>query len=210
MSWLAGWPAFAGLVAGQGRAGWSGGQNPAAVAAGQALAEEVTQVQRGGAAFEPGVVAGYAAIAELEPASAPGGDLGDGPLDAGPVRAVVLAQPRPRRRGRRGAGRRAGCDPLRSAQSGCIGVTADLVIGDDDDQVDVAPVVRVSAADETTKPTAPMPGSASSCPITGRTHASRIARRRGAAGAFGTPLMAPSLALGIAPSGHRLPVLPAR
>ncbi len=34
------------------------------------------------------------AVAELEAASPPGGDLGDGPLDAGPVRHVVLAQPR--------------------------------------------------------------------------------------------------------------------
>jgi hypothetical protein len=37
------------------------------------------------------VVASQAAVAELEPASAPGGDLGDGPLDVGPVRAVVPA-----------------------------------------------------------------------------------------------------------------------
>ena len=51
------------------------------------------------------------------------------------------------------------------------------------------------------KPAALMSGSASSCPITGRSHASRIARRRGAAGAFGTPLMAPSLAL---PAGSEI------
>jgi len=36
-------------------AGRSGGQDPGVVAAGQALAEEVSQVQRGGAALEPGV-----------------------------------------------------------------------------------------------------------------------------------------------------------
>ena len=40
-------------------------------------------------------------------------------------------------------------DPLRFAQPGRIGITADLIIGDDDDQVDVAPVVRVSATDGT-------------------------------------------------------------
>src|SRR4029077_5159668 len=80
------------LVAGQGPAGWSGGQDPAAVATSQALSEEVTQVQHGGAALEPGVVLGHAAVAELEPASAEGGDLGDGTLDVGPGRHVVLAQ----------------------------------------------------------------------------------------------------------------------
>jgi hypothetical protein len=60
--------------------------------AGQAVAEQVAQVQCGGAALEPGVVLGHAAVAELEPASPPGGDLGDGTLDVGPVCAVVLAQ----------------------------------------------------------------------------------------------------------------------
>ena len=39
------------------------------------------------------VVLGRPAVAELEPASAPGGDLGDGPLDVRPVRHVVLAKP---------------------------------------------------------------------------------------------------------------------
>ncbi len=56
-------------------------------------AEDV-QVRRGGVSFEPGVVPGHSALAELEPASPPGGDLGDGPLDVGPVRHVVLAQSR--------------------------------------------------------------------------------------------------------------------
>ena len=55
------------------------------------------------------------------------------------------------------------------------------------------------------KPAALMSGSASSCSITGRSHASRIARRRGAAGALGTPFMAPSLAPGIVASEPGLP-----
>ena len=83
----------AGCRRGQGLAAWSGGQDPGAVAAGQAAAEQVAQVQRGGAALEPGVVPGHSAVAELEPASPPGGDLGDGALDVGPVCHVVLAQP---------------------------------------------------------------------------------------------------------------------
>src|SRR5208282_6062356 len=58
-----------------------------------ARAEQVAQVQRGGAALEPGVVPGGAAVAELEAASPPGGDLGDGAFDVGPVLHVVLAQP---------------------------------------------------------------------------------------------------------------------
>ena len=51
--------------------------------------------------------------------------------------------------GRVVTGVEAECDPSRPAPPGRIGVTVDLVIGDDDDQVDVAPVVRVSAADGT-------------------------------------------------------------
>src|SRR5438876_5512406 len=87
---LARWPGRQPLHAGRGsraagRAfarGWSSGRvRPAGqVARTQApsrqprpLAEEVAQVQRGGAAFEPGAVLGHAAIAELEPASPPGG-----------------------------------------------------------------------------------------------------------------------------------------
>ena len=83
-------------VAGRGGlapAAWSGGQNPGSGAAGQAVAEQVAQVQRGGAAFEPGVVRGYAAVAEFDPASSPGRDLGDGAFDVGPVCRVVLAEP---------------------------------------------------------------------------------------------------------------------
>src|SRR6266702_3028394 len=80
--WL---PGRAGLAA------WSGGQRPGAVVAGQALADQVAQVQRGGAALEPGVVPAGPAVAELEPAAPPGGDLGDGPLDVGPVSHVILA-----------------------------------------------------------------------------------------------------------------------
>ncbi len=76
-----------------GPAGCSGDQDPGAVAAGQALADQVAQVDRGGAAFELGVVAGRPAVAELEAASPPGGDLGDAAFDVGPVPGVVLAQP---------------------------------------------------------------------------------------------------------------------
>src|SRR6266849_7055507 len=82
--WL---PGRAGLAA------WSGGQRPGAVTAGQALADQVAQVQRGGAALEPGVVPGRPAVAELEPASPPGGHLGDGTFHVRAVRPVVLAQP---------------------------------------------------------------------------------------------------------------------
>ena len=39
------------------------------------------------------MVPGHSAVAELEPAYAPGGDLGDGPLDVGSVCLVLLAQP---------------------------------------------------------------------------------------------------------------------
>src|SRR5260370_5147770 len=56
-----------------GLAAWSGGQRPGAVAAGQPPPHPVAHVQRGGAALEPGVGFGGAAVAELEPASPPGG-----------------------------------------------------------------------------------------------------------------------------------------
>ena len=39
------------------------------------------------------MVRGCSAVAELEAASSPGGDLGDDPLDVRPARAIVLAQP---------------------------------------------------------------------------------------------------------------------
>src|SRR2546423_13757712 len=71
---------------------WPGGQDLGAVAAAQAAAGQVTQVHRGGPALEPGVVPGQSVVAELGPASPPGGDLGDGALDVGPVCHVVLAQ----------------------------------------------------------------------------------------------------------------------
>src|SRR5205823_1388535 len=84
-----GWPAvLAWLTA------WSGDQHPGPIPAGQAPADQVAQVHGGGAAFEPGVVPGGAAVAELEPASPPGGGLGDGAFHVGPVLAVVLAQGR--------------------------------------------------------------------------------------------------------------------
>src|SRR5450432_1190591 len=60
---------------------------------GPAPAGQVAQVQRGGAALEPCVVLCGAAVAELEPASPPGGDLGDGAFHVGPAGHVVLAQP---------------------------------------------------------------------------------------------------------------------
>jgi len=68
------------------------GERPCPVAAGQAMVDEVAQVEGGGAVLEPGVVAGGAEVAELEAAPAAGGELGDGPLDVGPVVPVVLAQ----------------------------------------------------------------------------------------------------------------------
>ncbi len=45
--------------------GWSG-QYPCPVLAGQATADEVAQVEGGGAVLEPGVVPGGAEVAELE------------------------------------------------------------------------------------------------------------------------------------------------
>ena len=89
---FAGWPA---LLAGSGLPGCSGGgQCPGAVLAGQAAADEGAQVDRGGAAFEPGVVAGRSAVAQLDPPAAAGGDLGDRAFHVGPVPLVVLAQAR--------------------------------------------------------------------------------------------------------------------
>src|ERR1035438_3191697 len=76
-----------------GLAAWSGGQRPGAVAAGQALPDQVTEGERSGAALEPGVVPGRPAVAELEPPSPPGGHLGDGAFDVRAVCPVVLAQP---------------------------------------------------------------------------------------------------------------------
>jgi len=50
---------------------------------GSAAADELAQVDRGGAPLESGVVTGHAAVAELEAAAAEGADLGDDPLDRG-------------------------------------------------------------------------------------------------------------------------------
>ena len=74
--------------------GWSGGEDPGPVDAGEPAPEQDAQVERGGAALEPGVVLGGAAVAQLDPPSAAGGDLGDGALDVRSVLAVVLAQVR--------------------------------------------------------------------------------------------------------------------
>ena len=81
----------AGVAAGRFAAGSWSGQYPDAVSADNAPADEVTQVQGGGPAFEPGVVPGGAAVAELETPAAAAGDLGDDAFDVGPVLAVVLA-----------------------------------------------------------------------------------------------------------------------
>jgi hypothetical protein len=73
-------------------------------------------------------------------------------------------------------------DLLRSGQPGRIGVAVDLAIGNDDQEVDVTPVVRVPATERATNPAAQTSGSALSWSIARRSHASRIARRRGAGG----------------------------
>ena len=68
---LPGWLAGSGRVGLSGGPGWppgSGGQHPGAIAAGQAPADQVAQVEPGGAALEPGIVFDGAAVAELEPA----------------------------------------------------------------------------------------------------------------------------------------------
>ncbi|HET9898147.1 MAG TPA: hypothetical protein VFQ44_24725 [Streptosporangiaceae bacterium] len=57
----------------------------------EAFADEVAQVEGGGAGGEPGVVLFGAAVAEFEAAAAAGGDLGDGAFDVGPGFAVVGA-----------------------------------------------------------------------------------------------------------------------
>jgi hypothetical protein len=41
---------------------------------------------------------------------------------------------------------------VRSGQLRRVGVVADLIVGDDDEEVDVAPVVRVSAAEGSDEP----------------------------------------------------------
>src|SRR5690348_10584678 len=79
------------------------GEYPCPVAPGQAAADEVAQVEGGGPVLEPGVVTGDAEVAEFEAPSAAAGDLGDHPLNVGPVLVVVLAQRR--LRGPGGAGR---------------------------------------------------------------------------------------------------------
>jgi hypothetical protein len=79
------------LPATAGRAGWSGGQHPGAIAAGQSAAG---RLRRFTAAVRRLSQAWFvrSAVAELEAAPPPGGDLGDGPLDVGPARAVVLGR----------------------------------------------------------------------------------------------------------------------
>ena len=72
--------------------GWWSGEDPCPVAEGQAAADEVAQVEGGGAVLEPGVVAEGAAVAEFEAPPAAADDLGDDPLNIGAVLAVVLAE----------------------------------------------------------------------------------------------------------------------
>jgi len=69
-----------------------GGQHPGAVVAGQAAADQVAEVQGGGAALEPDVVGGGAAVAQLQAAAATAGELGDDPFDVGSVLAVVVLE----------------------------------------------------------------------------------------------------------------------
>jgi hypothetical protein len=73
---------------------WSGGEDPGPVDPDEPAPEEGAQIERRGAALEPGVVVDRAAVAQLDPPSAAGGDLGDGALDVRSVLAVVLAQVR--------------------------------------------------------------------------------------------------------------------
>src|SRR5882757_5198035 len=70
----------------------SHGQDPGASRAGETAADEVAQVEDGGAAFEPGVVLCATAITEFEASAAEAGDLGDDPFHVGPERSVLLAQ----------------------------------------------------------------------------------------------------------------------
>src|SRR6266498_4279679 len=94
---LGGWWRFA-VTGGDGvrclRVAGSGGlgrQNPDSCRESEAAADEVAQVQAGGAAFEPGVVLGGAAVAQFEASAAQVGDLGDDPFHVGSERAVLLA-----------------------------------------------------------------------------------------------------------------------
>ena len=85
-------------VAGVGRGRWApfsgllGCQNPGSCGAGEATAEEIAEVEPGGAAGQPGVVLGRAAVAQFEAATTAAGDLGDDAFHVGPVLAVLLPQ----------------------------------------------------------------------------------------------------------------------
>src|SRR6266498_2968954 len=67
-----------------------GGQCPGAVAAGEAAADEVAQVEGGGAALQPGVVGGHTQVAQLQAAAATAGKLGDDAFHVRPVAPVVI------------------------------------------------------------------------------------------------------------------------
>src|SRR3712207_2297622 len=88
-----GWarPGSAGSGVSVGR-GWLDGQSPGAVDAVESAAEEGAQVQRGGAALEPGVVLGGAAVAQRDPAPAAVGDLRDDALNVGSLLLIVRTQ----------------------------------------------------------------------------------------------------------------------
>ena len=91
----AAWPQAAWCpVGGCPAGGWSG-EDPCSVLTGQAAADEVTQVERGGPVLEPGVVAGGAQVAEFEAPPAAAGDLGDDPFHVRPELLVVLTQAGP-------------------------------------------------------------------------------------------------------------------
>ena len=69
-----------------------GRQDPDSCRASEPTAEEVTQVEPGGAPGEPRVVLDGAPVAKLEAATAAAGDLGDDPFHVGPELPVLLPQ----------------------------------------------------------------------------------------------------------------------
>jgi hypothetical protein len=93
------------MTASRVRSCWPAGQVASAQALSRRARPRPVRLRRFSAAvrrLSQAWVFGGAAVAELEPAPAPGGDLGDHPFHVGPVRAVILAQPRAARPG--GAG----------------------------------------------------------------------------------------------------------
>lgn len=68
------------------------GQCPPGRSVRESPADQVAQVQRRGAGFEPGMVFPGAAIAQRDPTSAVVRDLGDGPFDIRAGGAIVLTK----------------------------------------------------------------------------------------------------------------------